>query len=97
MLLSLEENAKKAEEASKILEDYRTLNEGKREILNEIHNNNDMKEKEITKMCELEEKMKVIMEKMTKEKQIFVVENSRMAKELMEIKELLMASVGEGN
>ena len=56
-----------------------------------------MKEKEITKMCELEEKMKVIMEKMTKEKQIFVVENSRMAKELMEIKELLMASVGEGN
>lgn len=35
LLVSLEENAKKAEEASKILEDYRTLNEGKREILNE--------------------------------------------------------------
>ena len=57
---SLEENAKKAEEASKILDDYKTLNEGKKEILNEstfsnniVHNNNEMKEKEIAKMCEL--------------------------------------------
>ena len=46
-------------------------------------------------MCELEEKMKVIMDKLTKEKQAYVVENSRMAKELMEVKELLMASMGE--
>jgi len=53
-----------------------------------------MKEKEISKMCELEEKMKVIMEKLGKEKQSMVSENNRMAKELMEIKELLMATVG---
>lgn len=45
-----------------------------------------MKEKEIEKMCQLEEKMKVIMDKLTKEKQLMVNENSRMAKELMEIK-----------
>ena len=38
--------------------------------------------------------MKIIMEKMGKEKQYIVSENSQMAKELMEIKELLMASVG---
>lgn len=56
-----------------------------------------MKEKEITKMCELEEKMKVIMDKLNKEKQAMVSENNRMAKELMEIKELLMATVGQGN
>ena len=32
---SIEENAKKAEEASKLLEDYRTLNQGKKEVLDE--------------------------------------------------------------
>ena len=56
-----------------------------------------MKEKEIGKMCELEEKMKVIMDKMNKEKQVLINENSHMAKQLMEIKELLMASVGEAS
>lgn len=39
--------------------------------------------------------MKSIMDRLNQEKQIYVQENSRMAKELMEIKELLMASVGQ--
>ena len=46
-------------------------------------------------MIELEQKMKVIMDKLTIEKQTFVGENNRMAQELMEIKQLLMASVNE--
>lgn len=54
-----------------------------------------MKEKEIEKMCELEQKMKSIMDRLGQEKKIYVQENSRMAKELMEIKELLMATVGQ--
>lgn len=33
LLKSIEENAEKAEEAGKILEDYQTLLEGKKEIL----------------------------------------------------------------
>lgn len=35
LLKSIEENAEKAEEAGKILEDYGTLLEGKKEILTE--------------------------------------------------------------
>lgn len=35
LLQSIEENAQKAEEAGKILEDYGTLLEGKKEILTE--------------------------------------------------------------
>jgi uncharacterized membrane protein len=54
-----------------------------------------MKEKEIEKMGELEEKIKVIMEKLTAEKRAYLAENGRMSKELGEIKELLMATVGE--
>jgi hypothetical protein len=55
-----------------------------------------MKEKEIIKMGELEDKMKTIMDKLTFEKKSMVAENSQMAKELIEIKELLMSTVGEG-
>lgn len=35
LLKSIEANASKAEEAAKILEDYRSLSEGKKEILAE--------------------------------------------------------------
>ena len=41
-----------------------------------------MKEREIEKIGELESKIKVIMEKLTAEKRIYLAENSRMAKEL---------------
>lgn len=67
-MTSLQENAKKAEEAAKILEDYRELSQGKQEILVEckfwwdlVQASVEMKEKEIAKMCELEEKIKTIM------------------------------------
>jgi hypothetical protein len=42
-----------------------------------------MKQSELTKMSELEEKMKIIFEKMNEEKKTYVVENQRMTKELM--------------
>ena len=54
-----------------------------------------MKEKEIAKMCELEDKIKTIMERLAVEKKAISNENAQMAKELMEIKELLMASVNQ--
>ena len=55
----------------------------------------EMKEKEIAKMCELEDKIKTIMERLAVEKKAISNENAQMAKELMEIKELLMASVNQ--
>lgn len=54
-----------------------------------------MKEKEIEKMGELEGKLKIIIEKLTTEKKIYIEENNKMAQELMQVKELLMASMGE--
>lgn len=54
-----------------------------------------MKEKEIEKMTELQGKMKMIIDKLTVEKERYVTENSQMAKELIEIKELLMAAVSQ--
>jgi hypothetical protein len=49
-----------------------------------------MKEKEIEKMGELEGKMKMIMDKLSAEKKIYVAENNKMAEELLEIKNLLV-------
>lgn len=54
-----------------------------------------MKQSELTKMNELEEKMKVIFEKMNEEKKTYVVENQRMTKELMEIKTLIMSFLSQ--
>ncbi len=39
--------------------------------------------------------MKMIIDKLTVEKERYVAENSQMAKELIEIKELLMAAVSQ--
>lgn len=52
-----------------------------------------MKQKEISKMGELEGKLKVVFEKLNEEKKIYVSENTRMAEELMEVKKLLMGSL----
>lgn len=57
--------------------------------------NNDMKEKEIGKMGELEEKLKSIFEKLNEEKKMYLTENSKMAEELMEVKNLLMSTMGQ--
>lgn len=54
-----------------------------------------MKEREIGKMVELEGKMKMIMEKLTAEKKIYVAENNKMADELLEIKNLLVGVMNE--
>lgn len=54
-----------------------------------------MKEKEIEKMAELEGKMKLIMDKLTSEKKIYVSENNKMAQELLEIKNLLVGVMNE--
>lgn len=58
-----------------------------------------MKQSELTKMNELEGKMKVIFEKMNEEKKTYIAENQKMTKELMEIKTLIMGflSQAEGN
>lgn len=60
-----------------------------------VHNNNDMKEKEIAKMAELEGKMKTIIDRLNTEKQSIVTENNDMARELMEIKNLLVGAMNE--
>ena len=60
-----------------------------------VNSNIEMKEKEIEKMIELEGKMKTIMDKLTAEKKIYVGENSKMAEELMEIKNLLVGVMNE--
>jgi hypothetical protein len=54
-----------------------------------------MKEREIEKMVELEGKMKLIMDKLSADKKVYVAENSRMAEELMEIKNLLVGVMNE--
>lgn len=54
-----------------------------------------MKEKEIEKMAELEGKMKLIMDKLSSEKKIYVGENNKMAQELLEIKNLLVGVMNE--
>lgn len=46
-------------------------------------------------MNELEGKMKVIFEKMNEEKKVYVLENQRMTKELMEIKQLIMGFLSQ--
>lgn len=48
-----------------------------------------MKQEEITKMAALEQKLKIICEKLGEEKKIYLDENKRIAEELLEIKELL--------
>jgi hypothetical protein len=60
-----------------------------------VRSNVEMKEREIEKMVELEGKMKMIMEKLTVEKKIYVAENNKMAEELMEIKNLLVGVMNE--
>ena len=47
-------------------------------------------------MNELEGKMKMIFEKMNAEKRNYLQENQRMTKELLEIKELIMGFVSQG-
>ena len=54
-----------------------------------------MKEKEIAKMAELEGKMKTIIDRLNTEKQSIVTENNDMARELMEIKNLLVGAMNE--
>ena len=54
-----------------------------------------MKEKEISKMSELEGKLKVIFDKLAEEKKIYLAENNKMAEELMQVRQLLTASMGE--
>jgi hypothetical protein len=54
-----------------------------------------MKEREIEKMSELEGKMKLIMDKLGADKKVYVAENSRMAEELTEIKNLLVGVMNE--
>ena len=54
-----------------------------------------MKEREIEKMVELEGKMKLIMDKLSADKKVYVAENSRMAEELMEIKNLFSQALGQ--
>ena len=61
-----------------------------------VNSNNEMKQKEITKFIELEGKIKVIIEKINSEKKIYLAENSHMAQELMEVKNLLMGVMNEG-
>ncbi len=58
-----------------------------------------MKQSELNKMGDLEGKMKIIFEKMNEEKKIYITENQRMTKELIEIKQLIMGflSQAEGN
>lgn len=55
-----------------------------------------MKENELKKMNQLQGKMKIIFEKMNLEKKGYVEENSSMARQLLEIKELLMGVMEEG-
>ncbi len=45
-------------------------------------------------MSELEGKLKVIFEKLTEEKKIYLAENNKMAQQLMQVKTLLMTSMG---
>jgi hypothetical protein len=60
-----------------------------------VCSNITMKEREIEKMVELEGKMKLIMDKLTSEKKIYVNENTKMAEELLEIKNMLVGIMGE--
>lgn len=46
-------------------------------------------------MNELEGKMKIIFEKMNEEKKVYVLENQRMTKELIEIKQLIMGFLSQ--
>ena len=46
-------------------------------------------------MSDLEEKMKIIFEKMNEEKKTYVSENQKMTKELMEIKDLIMGLLNQ--
>lgn len=68
--------------------------DAKEQVLKEINTNNELKEAEIAKMNELEGKIKTILDKMNDEKKIYVQENTQMAKELLEIKELLTSAMG---
>ncbi len=54
-----------------------------------------MKQSELVKMNDLEGKMKVIFEKMNEEKKMYVAENQKMTKELMEIKDLIMGLLNQ--
>lgn len=48
-----------------------------------VNSNIDMKQSELVKMSNLENKMKIIFEKMNEEKKVYVSENQKMTKELM--------------
>jgi len=48
-----------------------------------VNSNIDMKQSELVKMSDLENKMKIIFEKMNEEKKVYVSENQKMTKELM--------------
>lgn len=54
-----------------------------------------MKQSELAKMTDLEGKMKVIFDKMNEEKKVYVAENQKMTKELMEIKDLIMGLLNQ--
>ena len=54
-----------------------------------------MKHAELSKMNDLENKMKVIFDKMNEEKKVYVAENQKMTKELMEIKDLIMGLLNQ--
>ena len=46
-------------------------------------------------MSELEGKLKVIFDKLAEEKKIYLAQNNKMAEELMQVRQLLTASMGE--
>jgi hypothetical protein len=52
-----------------------------------------VKEDELKKMAAIEARIKAIMEGMSKDKEQLVYENQRMAKELLEVKQLLSSVV----
>lgn len=58
--------------------------------------NNEMKQREIKKMNELQGKLKDVFEKLNEEKKVYIAENTKMAEELTEVKKLLMGSMPEG-
>jgi hypothetical protein len=60
-----------------------------------VNSNIQMKQSELAKMTDLEGKMKVIFEKMNDEKKVYVTENQKMTKELMEIKDLIMGLLNQ--